>query len=72
MFFGEGFALQARVNGNWYNIPAQKEMAFNDIAHILKAGDITEMTYDLSAFGQLPAGEYRIVADGAFSVFLIE
>ncbi len=70
--YGEGFTLQARIGGKWYNIPAQREMAFNDIAHILKAGGITEMTYDLSSYGQLPAGEYRIVADGAFSVFLVE
>ena len=70
--YGEGFTLQARIGGKWYNIPAQREMAFNDIAHILKAGGITEMTYDLSAYGQLPAGEYRIVAYGAFSVFLVE
>lgn len=72
LYFGEGFALQARVDGKWYNIPAQKEMAFIDIAYILKAGGLAEMTYDLSAYGELPAGEYRVVADGAFLVFLSE
>lgn len=70
--YGEGFALQARIGGKWYNIPAYREMAFADIAHILKAGSETGKTYNLSAYGELPAGEYRIVADGAFSVFLVE
>lgn len=72
LYYGEGFALQARVNGKWYNIPAKEEMCFIDIAHMLRAGDTADMTYDLSAYGKLPAGEYRIVADGAFSVFLSE
>ena len=44
-------------------------MVFNDIAYIMKAGGKTKKTYDLTPYGELPSGKYRIVIEGASAVF---
>lgn len=67
--YGEGFSLQAKLNGSWYCIPAKEDMYFIDIANIMEAGQGTKKTYDLSAYGELPSGTYRIVIEGASAAF---
>lgn len=67
--YGEGFSLQVKLDGSWYCIPAKDDMCFIDIANIMKAGKDTKKTYDLSAYGGLPSGKYRIVIDGASAAF---
>lgn len=69
--FGEYFSLQVKIDGKWYYIPAKEEMAFNDIAHILEAGKSIKKTYNISPYGELPAGKYRIVIEGASATFNI-
>lgn len=67
--YGEGFSLQVKLDGSWYCIPARDDMYFIAIANIMRAGQGTKKTYDLSAYGELPSGKYRIVIDGASAVF---
>lgn len=68
-YFGEYFSIQAKLDGKWYDIPAKEDMAFNDIAYIMKAGGKTKKTYDLTPYGELPSGKYRIVIEGAVAGF---
>ncbi len=68
-YYGEYFLIQVKVNGKWYDIPAKDDMVFNDIAYIMKAGGKTKKTYDLTPYGELPSGKYRIVIEGAAAVF---
>lgn len=70
-YFGEYFSVQAKVDGKWYDIPAKEDMVFNDIAYIMKAGSKTKKTYDITSYGELPSGKYRIVVEGASAGFNI-
>lgn len=67
--YGEYFSVQTKADGCWYYIPAKNEMAFNDIAYIMKAKGSTKKTYDLTPYGELPSGKYRIVIEGASAEF---
>lgn len=69
LYYGEGFSLQVKLDGSWYCIPARDDMYFIDIENIMRAGQGTKKTYDLSAYGELPSGKYRIVIDGASAAF---
>lgn len=69
--YGESFALQVKKGGYWYNIPSKETLCFIDIGILSDAGSETEKTYDISAYGDLPAGKYRIVATGTSAVFNI-
>lgn len=69
--YGEYFSIQAKVDGCWYDIPAKEEMAFNAIAYIMKAKGNTKKTYDLTPYGELPSGKYRIIIEGASAEFNI-
>jgi len=69
--YGEYFSIQVKLGGRWYDIPAKEDLAFIDIAYILNAGKSVKKTYDISAYGELPAGKYRIVVEGACAGFNI-
>lgn len=70
--YSEYFSVQALVDGEWYDIPAKEDMAFNDIAWLLPAGKSIEKQYDYSWYGDLPKGTYRLVVEGASAEFDIE
>lgn len=61
--FGDDYGLQVKLDGKWYDIPAERDLVFNSIAHIIEPGKSQEITYDISAYGYLPEGEYRIMAN---------
>ncbi|MCI9077309.1 MAG: hypothetical protein HFH68_00085 [Lachnospiraceae bacterium] len=68
-YYSEYFSVQAKLDGVWYDIPVKDDMAFNDIAYIIKAGGKVKKSYDLTPYGKLPSGRYRIVAEGASAEF---
>lgn len=70
--YGEYFSIQTKIDDIWYEIPAKESMAFIDIATMIKAGAKVDKTYDLSAYGELPSGKYRIVVEGTASTFNIK
>lgn len=63
--FSEYYSLQVLLDGTWYQIPVTPEnnWGFNDIEWILPAGEERSMSYDLTMYGDLPAGNYRLVAE---------
>lgn len=69
---GEYFGIQAQIDGVWYDIPPEEELAFNDIAQFLPAGEEIEKRYVITAFGNLPSGLYRIVVEGVAAEFSIK
>lgn len=69
--FGEYFGVQVQLDGEWYDIPAESELNFTDIAYLLPAGEEVEKVYDMTAFGNLLSGQYRIVVEGAVAEFKI-
>jgi len=72
-FFGEYFSLEVHVDGNWYLVPETPgSWAFHDIGLIIPAKESMEMEYHLIMYGDLPAGEYRLVVEDMTAEFVIE
>ena len=63
--FGEYYHLEVLLDGTWYHVPqAPGNMwAVHDIAYILTPGGNKDMTYSLLPYGELPSGQYRLVAE---------
>lgn len=71
--YGTYFSVQALVDGVWYRVPTTPEnWGFNDIAMILPPGETREESYNLTMYGQLPAGTYRLLVEGMTAEFEIE
>lgn len=63
--FGEYYHLEVLLDGIWYHVPQApgKMWAVHDLAYILTPGGDKDMTYSLLPYGELPAGQYRLVAE---------
>jgi len=63
--YGEFFDLQVLLDGIWYEIPTVPEnWAFLAIGINIKGGEEQRKMYNISMYGQLPAGTYRLAAYG--------
>ena len=71
--YGEHFSLQVLLDDTWYNVPVldDKNYAFIDIGILLPAGKTQAKTYNLSMYGDLPAGTYRLVVENMSVEFLV-
>lgn len=72
MSYGEYFSLETEQDGEWYVLPPQGTLEFDDIAYILQDMEQAEETCDLTAYGALPAGHYRIVKDDMTAEFWLD
>ncbi|MCD7760445.1 MAG: hypothetical protein LUH16_01510 [Clostridiales bacterium] len=72
MEYGEHFALEMERDGEWYVLPPKDALAFIDIAYILPDMEQAEETCDLTAYGELEAGHYRIVKDDMTAEFWLD
>ena len=70
--YGLDCQVQVLQNGTWYNVPMLRNYAFASIGIIVPDGESREETYSLKPFGVLPAGTYRLVANGLSSEFKVE
>lgn len=72
--YGVYYYLDVLLDGTWYSVPATPgNWGFVDIGIILPAGKTQNETYDLTMYGNLPAGQYRLMADQCIPVeFAIE
>lgn len=69
LYYGEYWSLQVLLEDTWYQIPTKENWGFIDIAYILPANGEDEKTYDLSLYGDLPEGTYRLIVQGAYMEF---
>lgn len=62
------YSLHGKLDGVWYHLPVKTERAEGklDIREI-PVGSSAEIVGDLSVYGGLPEGEYRLVLEGAGS-----
>ncbi len=72
MEYGESFSLETEQDGEWYVLPPQGTLEFDDMAYILPDMTQAEETCDLTAYGDLEAGHYRIVKDGMTAEFWLD
>lgn len=68
--YGEVFSIQVLVDNEWYIVPS--EMAFNLVGYNLYPNESVTKTYDISSYGTLPSGTYRLVASNLAVEFIIE
>lgn len=70
--FGEHYYLQKIIDGDWYDIPvAKSNYGFKDILNLVNPGESRQIKCDLSLYGELENGWYRIVKDGFCADFSI-
>ncbi|MBP3634534.1 MAG: hypothetical protein J6J43_08185 [Oscillospiraceae bacterium] len=67
--YGYDYGLQVLLDGVWYNVPAEQEMAVVEVLCMLLAEDSAEETYSLAPYGYLPPGTYRFVTQGLAAEF---
>lgn len=71
-FYGEYFTLQKEIDGSWYEIPVRhSNYGFNDIGLYLQAHSTEEETCDITMYGELEQGHYRIEKEGLAAEFEI-
>jgi hypothetical protein len=61
--YGYYYGLQAQVDGQWYNVPVAENFGVIDLASMLPAGSTRQETYNLSFYGDVPDGTYRLAAE---------
>ena len=62
--FGEYYSLEVFRNGTWYYQPLKHDLVVHDLGHELAPGQSQTMTYDLTPYGKLSPGRYRIACGG--------
>lgn len=59
---GDWYSLEQKVKDEWITVePVQKDVAYHEIAYIIRKNDVTNLKEDWNfLYGTLPVGEYRI------------
>ena len=63
-WFGEYYNLEVKKDGNWYYVPSDEPVAVHDLGHELAPGQSDTLDYDLSPYGKIRPGEYRLAVGG--------
>lgn len=70
--YGSYYSLQKEIEGTWYVLPHKlSNYAFTDIAYIIPGGESREEVCDLTMYGELLDGHYRIEKGGMVAEFSI-
>lgn len=69
--YGRAFTLHVLLDGVWYAVPElpTENWGTDAIGLLLLPGETREMTYGFTAYGVLPHGTYRLVANGLTAEF---
>lgn len=60
-YFGYDFSLEIEQNDKWYLVPFKEDVAFIEIGILLEPLQTYTEQIDLSSFGKLPVGSYRVI-----------
>ena len=70
--YGKYFSLQKQIDSKWYTMPVQAgNVGFEDIAYVLQDGKAANETYDLSIYGTLEPGIYRLIIENISAEFTV-
>ncbi|MGM9538414.1 MAG: immunoglobulin-like domain-containing protein [Candidatus Onthomonas sp.] len=72
MSYSEYYSLQVERDGEWFTLPPRETLAFNDIAYVLQDLEQATVTCDLTVYGDLTAGHYRLVKDDMAAEFWLD
>lgn len=71
--YGKRFAVQKQENGKWQEIPIlPADWKYDESECVVKKFSAFEHTYDLSIYGELSDGKYRLVTDKFSTDFYID
>jgi len=59
--YGHAFWLETEINGKWYRIPAEQDVAFTEEGLLVSPGGAAEERCWIEPYGELPSGNYRLV-----------
>ena len=67
--YGHAFSLDTKIDGKWYTVPAETDIAFTEELMVIFDDTSAEEKFNISAYGELPKGEYRISTQGFYIEF---
>ena len=70
--YGEYFSLQKKIDGEWYILPMKDDCAYVAIGLWLPAGETSEEICNLTPYGTLEKGTYRIEKEGLAAEFEVQ
>lgn len=70
--YDESYAVQSFADGEWQEIPTPADRKLVASEYVVKKFSVFEHTYDLSSYGKLPEGKYRLVTDKFSADFYID
>lgn len=71
--YGLDYDIQVLLNGAWYEVPCVPgNWIIHDILCRVDVGESREETYWLEPYGDLPAGQYRLAAEGMAVEFTVD
>ena len=71
MDYGDEYTLQRLEGEEWVEVQPEKEYAWKDVLHTIPDLTVAEETYDLTVFGELPSGKYKLVKNDLEAEFEI-
>ncbi len=71
MGYGDEYTLQRLEGEEWVDVQPEKEYAWKDVLHTIPDLTVVKETYDLTVFGNLPAGKYKLVKNDLEAEFEI-
>lgn len=69
MTYGDDYVLQKWENDDWTDMVPEQEYGWHDIAHEIEDLTTDTVTCDLTFFGELPAGRYKLIKSEMEAVF---
>ena len=70
--YGYAYSVQVLLDGTWYDIPAEQDMAFIEVLLMIPVGGSAEEEFFLKSYGDLPSGAYRVLSNGLTIEFSVE
>ena len=61
MEYGDEYSLQKLEGEEWVDVESKQEYGWDEIAHIIPDLTVNTETYDLTPFGTLSPGKYKLV-----------
>ena len=72
MTYGNEYWLQKKTDTGYINVEPQKEYAWDEVSYEIEDMREVTLSYDLSVFGDLEAGEYRLCKTDLSADFELE
>lgn len=59
-WYGSSFSIQKKIDGEYVDVTTEEELSWITIAYELQPGESVQISRDLSLYGEVEPGDYRI------------